>query len=150
MPDEESIRDKFKHDDGTGIINKLNDLLHFDIEAIAKENYKEFFDMLKLLKYLFNLEKRAKMHCFIKESADEDAEEVENTKEAVEENDKKDKIIPIIEILAKPHMENIPTDISPKTVYGEEFLSIYKEIIRAEPCLHETHKRLYYVNENFE
>ena len=126
VPDEESIRDKFKHDDGTGIINKLNDLLHFDIEAIAKENDKEFFDMLKLLKYLFNLEKLAKMYC-VKNKLNESEAEEKTTEKDNGENNTEERKIPIIEILAKPHIENIPTDISPKSVYGKDFLSIYKK-----------------------
>lgn len=57
VPDEDSIRHKFKNHDKSGIIDKLNSHLSFDIEKIMEMSPKEKFEGLKLLKMLYYIEK---------------------------------------------------------------------------------------------
>lgn len=51
------MRKKLTNSDESGIIDKLKSILNFDIEKIASTSQKEKFDMLKLLKKLYFIEK---------------------------------------------------------------------------------------------
>ena len=53
-PGEEYFREKIKSSDRSGLINKLNDKLGFDIEAMMEQSDQDKFDALKLLKLLLN------------------------------------------------------------------------------------------------
>ena len=64
-PDEDSLRHKFKNHDKSGIVDKLNSHLNFDIEKIMKISKKEYFEGLKLLKMLYYIEKEGDKVRFI-------------------------------------------------------------------------------------
>ena len=51
---EETLRDKFKNFDKSGIMDKLKDNLNFDMESIAKNSKLELYDMFKILKLILN------------------------------------------------------------------------------------------------
>lgn len=94
----DTLRDRFKNHDKSGIIDKLEIKLGFRIEEFDK------YGQLKLLKYLFQLEKSS--HARIR----------------------------IIDILNKPRLDNINTHIAEKSVYGnilsEMKAQIEKELSR--------------------
>lgn len=56
-PSEEYFREKIKSSDKSGLMNKLNDNLHFDIEAMMERSNQDKFDGLKVLKMLYYIEK---------------------------------------------------------------------------------------------
>ena len=56
-PGEEYFREKIKSNDRSGLINKLNDNLGFDIEMMMEQSDQDKFDGLKLLKLLYYIEK---------------------------------------------------------------------------------------------
>lgn len=94
----DTLRDKFKNHDKSGVIDKLEIKLGFRIEEFDK------YSQLKLLKYLFQLEKSSYAR------------------------------IRIIDILNKPRLDNINTQIAEKSVYGnilsEMKVNIEKELRR--------------------
>ncbi|OZI13332.1 hypothetical protein CEW92_01915 [Bacillaceae bacterium SAS-127] len=103
----DTLRDKFKNHDKSGIIDKLEIKLGFRIENFDK------YDQLKLLKYLFQLEKS---------SLSKSIKSYNNAK------------IRIIDILNKPRLDNINTHIAEKNIYGnilsEMKANIEKELSR--------------------
>lgn len=107
MPSNNAIRRKIKSDDKSGIIDKLKENLGFDIETIAKTSKKEKFDMFKLVKRLYNIEKVGK-----------------DKKYPVLQERK----IKIIDILAKPRLANIETSSGISGEYGEIFEKLYSDI----------------------
>lgn len=115
-------RDKFKNSDKSGIIDKLNNLLHFDIEAMANESHIATFEALKLLKELFVIEKYGlpKKMWF-----------------------KKNIRIRITDILAKPRMSNITTYLSGKSVYNDVFKRLFEDI---KYNVDDAEKRIYFVD----
>lgn len=98
----DTLRAKFKNHDKSGIINKLEMKLGFRIEEFDK------YDQLKLLKYLFQIEKGSP-----------NKKSYNNFK------------IRIIDILNKPRLDNINTHITEKNVYGN-ILSEMKANIEKE------------------
>ncbi len=107
MPSNDAIRRRFKSSDKSGIIDRLKGNLGFDIEIIAKTSKKEKFDMFRLLKRLYNIEKVGK-----------------NKKYPV----LKERKIRIIDILAKPRLANIETSSGISGEYGEIFEELYSDI----------------------
>lgn len=103
----DAIRRKIKSNDKSGIIDKLKENLGFDIETIAKTSKKEKFDMFRLVKRLYNIEKVGK-----------------NKKYPVLQERK----IKIIDILAKPRLANIETSSGISGEYGEIFEELYNDI----------------------
>lgn len=101
----DTLRDKFKNHDKSGIIDKLTIILGFRIEE-----FDDKYDQLKLLKYLYHLEKnglsKSKRH-------------YDKTK------------IRIIDVLNKPRLDNINTPIAINSVYGS-ILSEMKSGIEKE------------------
>lgn len=58
---QDDIYNKLAHNShGTGMLDKLNKMLGFDIENAAKSSMREQFDMLRILKVLFCIEKDEK------------------------------------------------------------------------------------------
>lgn len=49
----DTLRNKFKNSDKSGLIDKLNEKINFRIEE-----FNEAYEKLKLLKYLYNIEKK--------------------------------------------------------------------------------------------
>lgn len=99
-PGEEYFREKIKSNDRSGLINKLNDNLGFDIEMMMEQSDQDKFDGLKLLKLLYYIEKDGlpKKDTF---------------------GSKVTSKLCITDILAKPRLENIHTDYSPKSEFGD-------------------------------
>ena len=106
----ENLRDKIKNSDGSGIIDKIKNRIGFDIEEAAKKSDNDKFDMLRIVKCLYYIEKdgwpKSKMGIY----------------------DKTKKRIAITDILAKPSLENIPTVYSGKSEYGDMFQELYDSI----------------------
>ena len=100
---------KFKDYRKTGLLDKLIELEHFDVEKIAGEDRKEIFDMLKLLKVLYDVEKDG------------------TTRRVLGEGKELSKVR-ITDILAHPSMENINTYYTSKNVYGDVFDELEKKI----------------------
>lgn len=103
-------RDKFKNNDGSGIIDKLKSLLNFDIEAMAKESDNSKFEELKLLKELFIIEKYGKPK--------------KNKRFMPKEGIR----IKITNILAKPRMQNVSTYLSATNEYSSVFEELFDDI----------------------
>ena len=103
-------RDKFKNNDGSGIIDRLKSLLDFDIEAMAKEMDNSKFEELKLLKELFIIEKYGKPK--------------KNKRFMSEEGIR----IRITNILAKPRMQNVSTYLSATNEYSSVFEELFDDI----------------------
>lgn len=101
---EESYRDKLKNAQESGLINKLSKLLGLDVEEKANVNDKEKHDLLKILKVLFYIEKSGSPK-YKKYDA--------NIR------------VQITDILEKPRLENIQTELSNKSVYGKYFQTLY-------------------------
>lgn len=99
-PGEEYFREKIKSSDRSGLINKLYDKLGFDIEAMMDRSNQDRFDGLKILKMLYYIEK------------DGNPKKNKMAKAA-------DKRICITDILAKPRLENVNTEYSIKSEFGD-------------------------------
>ena len=117
------LRNKFKNSDKSGVIDKLKYKLGFDIEKIAGNNKVQRYDMLRLLKVLYYIEKSG---C-PKNKLNNDASATR---------------VQITDILAKPSLENIYTDYSGKSTYGEVFHDLYKAIEAMTPNAKECAKHL--------
>lgn len=105
---EETLRDKFKNFDKSGIMDKLKDNLNFDMESIAKNSKLELYDMFKILKLIYYIEKDGYPKY-----------------KQVQFNNVR---IQITDILAKPRLSNINTELSKSSVYGEIFDSLFNKI----------------------
>ncbi|SDE92032.1 hypothetical protein SAMN04488542_103213 [Fontibacillus panacisegetis] len=99
----EAIRNKFKNSDQSGIINKLEKLLYFHIEEFTDK-----YSRLKFLKYLYNIEKRG----------------ISKSKSKLYNKTR----VRIIDILNKPRLDNIKTDITSKSAYGSITTMMKKNI----------------------
>lgn len=99
---EEDYRKKIKNSQGSGLINKLISCMNFDIESIAKRSAEDNFAALKLLKLLYRTEK---------DSLEKDS-----------------KTIKFTDIMEKPRLDNILTDLSDKSTYGAVFSEIMEKI----------------------
>lgn len=107
-PGEETYRDKFKNHDESGLLDKLKKNINFDMESIAGESKSELFDMLKILKQLYYIEKSGEPK--YKQGYADDIR------------------IQITDILAKPRLANIQTEFSDTSVYGDVFESLFNTI----------------------
>ena len=114
----EAIVWKLKNQQQSGLINKLLNQLHFDIETIAKKSDQAKFEMLKLLKELYIIEKI----------------DIRLSKEK-ELNDKEIRLsilgpgkIKIIDILSKPRMSNIKTYFSDGGQYGRVLDILFSDV----------------------
>lgn len=105
---EETLRDKFKNFDKSGIMDKLKDNLNFDMESIAKNSKLELYDMFKILKLIYYIEKDGYPKY-----------------KQVQFNNVR---IQITDILAKPRLSNINTELSKSSIYGEIFDSLFNKI----------------------
>lgn len=101
---EDTYKSKLKNSQKSGLINKLNTLLGLDVEEKANANDKEKHDLLKILKVLFYIEK--------------------NGSPKYKKYDSNIRI-QITDILRKPRLENIKTELSNKSVYGKYFQTLY-------------------------
>jgi hypothetical protein len=103
----DTLRDKFKNHDNSGIIDKLGNKLNFRIEE-----FDDKYDQLKLLKYLYYLEKYGL-----------------SKNKSTRNNDKTK--FRIIDVLNKPRLDNINSHISVNNAYGN-ILSKMKSDIEKE------------------
>lgn len=126
---EETYREKIKNVQKSGLINKLNGLLGYDVEENAKDNARERYDLLKLLKVLYYIEKSG-------EPKYKDYED--------------DLRIQITDILEKPRLENIQTDLSDKSVYGKYFESLVNNIKVEVDDAEERFEKLEKINQYWE
>lgn len=114
LPDPDRIVQTLKDSKGSGLVNKLKTHLHFDVENIASSSVEEKFQMLKLLKELYWIEKYSP------------PEFVNKAKSSAH------KKIKITDILAKPKMSNVFTYYSEEySVYGSVFNELIADL-RAE------------------
>ena len=104
----ETLRAKFKNFDRSGILDKLKDNLDFDMESIAKNSKLERYNMFKILKLIYYIEKDGYPKY-----------------KQVQFNNVK---IQITDILAKPRLSNINTEFSKTSIYGEIFDSLFYKI----------------------
>lgn len=110
-PKLEGIVQALKDSKGSGLVNKLNTRLHFDVEKVAASSDEEKFQMLKLLKKLYWIEKY-------------DTSKFVN-KHSISASGK----IRITDILAKPKMSNIYTYYSESySEYGEVFNELLADL----------------------
>lgn len=115
FPSWETFYNKFKNSDQSGLVDKLVNNLNFDMESIAENNPLELFDMLKILKLLYYIEKIGDPKCKkidykYKESYSDDVR------------------IQITDILKKPRLENIQSEFSNNSVYGKIFADMFDKI----------------------
>jgi len=120
----ENILWKFKNRQGSGLIDKLLSLLQFDVEQMAAESDEAKFEMLKLLKELFVIEKIGapkylKSQYCEKEYASEEEKRIDTLCRFR---------LKIIDILAKPRMSNIKTYYSGGGQYGEVLDYLFSDI----------------------
>lgn len=127
--DEDTIRDKFTNSDGSGLVDKLKSVLGFDISGIAGTDDAERFDMFKVLKLLFYIEKYG-----------------DPKTKVVSDNYR----VQITDILAKPRLSNVPSEYTPFSVYGEHFGKLYAAIKSAVVDANEREVRLEEINAYWE
>lgn len=128
-PGEEYFRDKLKNTKKNGVINKLNILLGTDIEQIVKDAEDptmEKFKLLKLVKLIYYIEKDGSAKC-----TKTDGDNVR---------------ILITDILREPHLENIKTQFSDKSIYGECFERLYDQIKEQVPDAEKRIKQIEDIN----
>jgi len=112
--DPELLRNKFKNSDRSGIVDKLKSKFQFDLEKIAEADRKEKYDMLRLLKILYYIEKSG------------------YPKYALQTGET-DVRFQITDILAKPSLENILTEYSDKSTYGKTFQKLFDAVKKMTP-----------------
>ena len=127
--DEDTIRDKFTNSDGSGLVDKLKSVLSFDISGIAGNDNAERFDMFKILKLLFYIEKYG-----------------DPKTKVVSDNYR----VQITDILAKPRLSNVPSDYTQFSVYGEHFGKLYADIKKVVADAEERELRLEKINAYWE
>lgn len=106
------INSKFEKEDRSGIIDRLYDTLNFDVKMIAKKGKIETFKMLKLLWYLFYLDADRQMKKF---------------DTSLESGTKKEKRYALLDLLAKPRIENVQTSLGVKSYHGDFFNTVCSE-----------------------
>mgnify|MGYP000401887699 FL=1 len=131
-PGEEYFRDKIKNSKHSGIINKLNNLLGTDVEemVVATESDEERFKLLKLIKLLYYIEKDG--------TAKSDKCSGGNVR------------ILITDVLQKPRLENVKTEYSEKSVYGECFEDLFAKVKSQVPDADERIKKIENMNAYWE
>lgn len=127
--DEDTIRDKFTNKDGSGLVDKLKSVLDFDIDGIAGADATERFDMFKILKLLFYIEKYG-----------------DPKTKVVSDNYR----VQITDILAKPRLANVPSEHTPHSIYGEYFEQLYSDIKKMVNGAEKREQRLQQINEYWE
>lgn len=127
--DEDTIRDKFTNSDGSGLVDKLKSVLEFDINRIAGTDKAEIFDMYRVLKLLFYIEKNG-----------------DPKTKVISDNYR----IQITDILAKPRLSNVSSEYTTFSVYGEYFARLYADIKSAVPDAKEREIRLEEINAYWE
>lgn len=127
--DEDTIRDKFTNKDGSGLLDKLKSVLDFDIDGIAGAGATERFDMFKILKLLFYIEKYG-----------------DPKTKVVSDNYR----VQITDILAKPRLANVPSEYTPHSIYGKYFEQLYSDIKKMVNGAEERERRLQQINEYWE
>ena len=111
FPTPDGIVQALKDSKNSGLVNKLNKLLNFDVEKIAANSDEEKFQMLKLLKELYWIEKYDTPEFVNKSSSSAHGK------------------IKITDILAKPKMSNVYTYYSESySKYGEVFNELLADI----------------------
>ena len=116
---------KFKNHDKSGLIDKLNYFLDFDIEKIAENSTTAKFEMFKLLKLLFYIEKYGEPR---KNKGFKDCQKIK---------------IPIIKILSQPRLSNINISYSCKSEYGDVFDKLFEDI---KSVVDDAEKRIQEIN----
>ena len=106
--EESYFRDKFSNHDRSGVLDKLEDNLDFNVNIISNDTEKGEFEKLKLMKLLFRYEKNL-----------------------YNRRNYSNKQYRVTDILSLPHMENIRTIYSDKSAYGDVFETLQKEIATA-------------------
>lgn len=131
-PGEEYFRDKIKNSKNSGIINKLNKLLGTDVEemVVATESDEERFKLLKLIKLLYYIEK-------------------DGTAKSDKCSDGNVRIL-ITDVLQKPRLENVKTEYSEKSVYGEYFEELFAKVKSQVPDADERIKKIENMNAYWE
>ena len=127
--DEDTIRDKFTNSDASGLVDKLKSVLSFDISSIAGNDNSERFDMFKILKLLFYIEKYGDPKTKI-----------------VSDNYR----VQITDILAKPRLSNVPSEYTSHSVYGKIFGQLYSDVKKMVSDAEEREQRLEQINEYWE
>lgn len=106
---EEYYRDKFHNNDKSGLSDKLDKKLGFCIlDFVKKGDKRERHAQLKLLKALYRIEKSG------------DPKKSKSKKE--------DTRICITDILTKPRLDNIPSDITTKSEFGVIFNKLFNDV----------------------
>lgn len=129
LAENNNLYEKFINDDKSGIINKLNEIFGFDIIAIAQGDNKKTFEMFKLLKYLYFLDKH---------------DRIKGMKKLQEKN------FVFLDLLAKPRLENFNTNIPAKSIYGDILEKIRLEISSAVPNGDGLYYRIFQINYNWQ
>lgn len=131
-PGEEYFRDKIKNSKNSGIVNKLNKLLRTDVEEIVKaaESDEERFKLLKLIKLIYYIEK-------------------DGTAKSNKCSDGNVRIL-ITDVLQKPRLENVKTEYSEKSVYGEYFEELFSKVKSQVPDADERIKKIEEMNAYWE
>lgn len=111
MPGIENIKYKFYHSNKTGIGDKLKENFDFDLKAIGEKSKKEKFDMLRLMKYLYFLEKL-----------------FNSSLVRTNEKYKRMKMVSVLDILAKPRLENISESYVLNGEYKDELEATKNDI----------------------
>ncbi len=100
----DTLRDKFKNHDKSGIVDKLESKLGFRIEE-----FDDKYDRLKLLKYLYQIEKNGLRK----------GNKCKNTTK-----------IRIIDILSKPRLDNINTPIATNSAFGNILFEMKSDVAK--------------------
>lgn len=114
-----------KNHDKSGLIDLLNSELDFDIETIAGQSEQERFDMLKLLKLLYGVEKAGAPR---KKKGFVDSPTVRT---------------PFIKMLANPKTANIKTPYINASIHGDIFEKVFKAV---EACIVDSDQRISKLN----
>ncbi|SFW32673.1 hypothetical protein [Ruminococcus flavefaciens] len=111
LPFPDGVVQALKDSKGSGLVNKLNTRIHFDVEKIASSSKDEKFQMLKLLKELYWIEK-FDISDYVNKSSFNAHGKVKFT-----------------DVLAKPRMSNVYTYYSESySVYGDIFNELIADL----------------------
>lgn len=122
----DTVYHSLKNHDKSGLIDLLNRKLDFDVEAIAEQSEQERFDMLKLLKLLYSVEKVGAPQ---KKKGFDDTPVVRT---------------PFIKMLANPRTANIKTPYINTSVHGDIFEKVFKAV---ETSVEDSEQRISKVEE---
>ena len=128
-----NIKNKFSNKDKSGIIDKLEKHFDFDIEKMLSKNNEVAFETLKLLKYLYKLDKHKR------------TKKVNQKEKSWEEQQDID--IVFLDLLRKPHLENFKTILPANSVYEKVFGNVRRDINEMIPNYIELDNRITRINE---